>query len=126
MGETIYSDVTVRGTNYRLDNCRAVFKFAHKYQHKKGIKTSVVCKNEPTDEDPYPQAVYIALEYPGIWGVNARLYHVGYLPRKMAYALRPERLRERGIDGFTLELVDADYDPDEDYPFEFIVDVIAA
>lgn len=120
-GKLIYDDVLVVGTSYREENVLAAWNLLNETE-RKFTKIAAVIYPEPDNKvDKHAMAVHINVsEKLGFLKSRSHEFHIGYLPRNMAYACS-----KREKEG---EIVDAalnsfSYDPDEEYKFNIAIDV---
>jgi len=116
----IYEDVLVRGTNYRgsdPENCITLITD----QSRKTKATAKLVPEPSNKTDKHAMAVYVdVIEKTGFVKTVNHTFHIGYLPKRMAYAVS---MREQKGEFVDVELIEASKDEDSEYPHTFIVDV---
>lgn len=116
----IYTDVCVVGSHHREDECENFLEAINSMKIGKDRLGAFLVPDPDNEYDSNALKIRAFVTKKSLFGGGTKTYHIGFVPKRMAYAITknhnyPEKL--------FVKLLEFNYNPDDEYPIAIIIDI---
>jgi len=116
----IYTDMCVAGSHHREDQCENFLEAINNMKMSKDRLGAFLVPDPDNEYDSNALKVRGFVTKKGFLSSGTRTYHIGFVPRRMAYTITKEYPKPGEL---FVKLLEFNYNPDDEYPIAIIIDI---